>query len=91
MAKEVTYKFTREGEAAVDTFIANCKAKRKEILDAGIDTADETTLPDKEAILQDIVVFIEPDNTYCNGWGVTDNYDSDAPLYLEKGKDFVEV
>ena len=22
---------------------------------------------------------------YCNGWGVTDNYNADYPLYLKRG------
>ena len=34
---------------------------------------------------------IDEDGCYWNGWGVTDDYDSDYPISLELGKDFVDV
>ena len=39
------YIYTPKGREKVDHFIRECEVKRKEILDACIDTADETTLP----------------------------------------------
>lgn len=39
-------------------FIAECTAKRKEILDAAKDTADDTELPDIEALVDDARVEV---------------------------------
>lgn len=77
-------KLTELGRAEVNTYIREAEAKRKEILDARIDTADDTWLPDEDDILMDIEHF-EEDGEYCNGWGVTDNYNADYPLYLKRG------
>lgn len=72
-------------------FIAELKAKRKEILDAGIDTAYETELPTVQDIENDINWQDVVEDDYYNGWGVTDHYDSEYPLGLKLGEDFVEV
>ena len=77
-------KLTELGKAEVNTYIREAEAKRKEILDARIDTADDTWLPNEDDILMDIEYF-EEDGEYCNGWGVTDNYNADYPLYLKRG------
>ena len=77
-------KLTKLGKAEVNTYIREAEAKRKEILDARIDTADGTWLPNEDDILMDIEHF-EEDGEYCNGWGVTDNYNADYPLYLKRG------
>ena len=77
-------KLTELGKQEVNTYIREAEAKRKEILDASIDTADDTWLPDEDDILMDIEHF-EEDGEYCNGWGVTDNYNADYPLYLKRG------
>lgn len=51
---------------------------------------DETTIPDAEDILSDIDYwFMDGEEGYHNGWGVTDNYDLDISLYY--GEDFVKV
>ena len=84
------YKFTEEGLLRSRLFIINCKAKRKEILDAGLDTADETILPTFDDILCDIECFIDSGGQYCNSWGVTDNYNADTPLSLIINRDFVK-
>lgn len=81
-------KFTKVGKAKVRTYITELEAKRKEILDAGLDTADETTLPDEKDILDDIE-FFEEENEYYNNWGVTDNYNGDNALYLKRGEDYI--
>ena len=86
------YILTEHGKKECQRFIKECKAQRKEILDAKIDTADDTNLPTIEDIECDIN-FSELDdenNDYYNCWGVTDNYDSDNVLHLEYGIDFVE-
>lgn len=77
-------KLTELGKQEVNTYIREAEAKRKEILDARIDTVDDTWLPDEDDILMDIEHF-EEDGEYCNGWGVTDNYNADYPLYLKRG------
>lgn len=77
-------KLTKLGKHEVDIYINECKAKRKEILDARIDTANETNLPTEDDILMDVEHF-EEDGEYCNGWGVTDSYDADYPLCLQRG------
>ena len=77
-------KLTELGKQEVNTYIREAEAKRKEILDARIDTADGTWLPNEDDILMDIEHF-EEDGEYCNGWGVTDNYNADYPLYLKRG------
>ncbi len=85
------YQLTEKGKEAVQTFIAECRAKRKEILDAGLDTADETTLPDEDAILDDIYDLIDEDGDYINAWGVTDSPDYDLAIGLSEGRDFIKV
>lgn len=89
--KNLDYVLTSYGKENVEIFIDECAAKRKEILDAGIDAAEETNLPSEEDILSDLNhgVGIDEDGDYYNGWGVTDHYDSDTPISLHYGIDFV--
>lgn len=65
------YILTEEGKEKVAWFINECAAKRKEILDAGLDTADDTNLPTEEAIVSDLNygVGIDADGDYYNSWG----------------------
>ena len=91
----VSYMLTENGKKIVNNYILELEAKRKEILDAKKDTADETTLPTLEDIVNDIqfcgVNEDDPDGPcYYNGWGVTDNYDADYPILLKRGRDFIE-
>lgn len=84
-------KLTEAGCKKVEEYIKELEAKRKEILDAGKDTADETNIPTVEDIIADVYwIYEEENNEYCNNWGVTDNYEADYPLDLELGTDFVE-
>jgi len=86
------YKLTDRGMQKVKRYLAELKAKRKEILDAGKDTADETNLPTVDDIISDIEwTGVDEDGSYLNGWGVTDNYDSDYALELKLGRDFIEA
>lgn len=84
------YVFTVNGYRTAKRFIAECAAKRKEILDAGIDTADETELPTAQDILDDVNVGVGLDegNEYFDSWGITDHYSS-HPLSLVVGEDLV--
>ena len=66
---------------AAKQFISECAAKRKEILDACKDTAEDTALPDVDALADDAVSIGADEDGLCyNCWGVTDNYDSDYPF-----------
>lgn len=91
------YQFTEAGMKSVSSYIKELEAKRKEILDAGLDTAEDTCIPDVATIVSDIEAFGfdsytgDNDKEYCNGWGVTDNYAADYPLLLKLGRDFVET
>ena len=83
-------KLTSKGTAKVNKYIRELEAKRKEILDAGKDTTDETELPTVEDIISDIeFIGLDKDGEYINNWGVTDNYDGDSALCLKKGEDFI--
>lgn len=77
------------GRKEVKTYLREAKAKRREILDAGKDTADQTELPTEDDILMDILHF-EENGEYCNTWGVTDNYNTDYPLYLKRNVHYKE-
>lgn len=83
--------FTETGRKKAEQYIRELKAKRKEILDAGKDTADDTVIPSPEDILADIeFIGMDDELEYYNSWGVTDNYDADVPIALTYGADFVE-
>jgi len=82
-------KLTQTGERKVKFYIKTLELKRKEILDAGKDTANETKLPTIEDIIADIEAF-EENGEYLNNWGVTDNYDNDFSLWLEKKEDYYD-
>lgn len=80
-------KLTKTGEEHLRFQLAELKAKRKEILDAGLDTAIDTPIPTIEDIRSDINEFEDEDGDYFNAWGVTENYD--IPISLHRGKDFI--
>ena len=84
------YVFTVNGYRTAKRFTAECAAKRKEVLEAGIDTADETELPTTQDILDDVNegVGLDEDNEYYNCWGITDHYNS-HPLSLVVGEDII--
>lgn len=78
---------TEKGKELIEKFIQECEAKRKEILDAGLDTATNTKLPTIEDIQSDILLAPIEDGCYYGCWGVTDHYESDV-LNLEWGLNF---
>ena len=88
---EGKFTLTVRGIEEVKCFISECRALKKEILDAHKDTCENTTLPTIDDILSDINygVGVDEDDQYYNSWGVTDNYD--LCIGLEKGIDFVGI
>lgn len=88
----MSYILTEKGKEEVDRYINELKAKRKEILDAGLDTADDTHIPTEQDILDDVAWWsFDDDGDYYNGWGVTDHYNSDYPLALTLGVHIQEI
>lgn len=69
------YTLTEIGHEHVNDFLKECSAKRKEILDAGIDTACQTSLPTKADILLELNdgENIGGSGEYDSDWAVTDN------------------
>lgn len=92
MSQRKEFRLTNKGLDKVRAFLTECEAKRKEILDAKKDTADDTEIPSVEDILSDINcgVGIDADGEYYNNWGVTDNCESDHPLSLSVNTDLEE-
>ena len=88
---ENVYKLTDKGIANIEMYIREMQAKKKEILDAGLDTADETNIPTVSDIFIDAIdMGFDEYGEAFNGWGVTDNYDADYPIFLKLGDD-VEI
>lgn len=82
------YKLTDKGMQNIEMYIAELKAKRKEILDANKDTADETNIPTVSDIFIDAMEFgFDEYGEAFNNWGVTDNYNADYPINLKLGED----
>ena len=80
--------YTEKGKEKVKAYIKELEAKRKEILDAGKDTADDTYIPTLEDILDDASDWFDVKNgEYFNSWGVTDNYDADNAICLILGEE----
>lgn len=86
------YKLTKKGQMVAKLYIEELEAKRKEILDAKLDTDDETNLPTIQDIEADInFIGVDEEGDYYNGWGVTDNYNADAPIGLKLNIDFFDT
>ncbi len=89
--KDFYYAFTEKGQKEAEFYCKSAALKRKEILDASKDTAEETKLPTPEDIIADVnLQGLDYDDEYINNFGVTDNYDAGAIL-LKYGEDIIEV
>lgn len=85
------YKLTQAGIEECKRFIAECEAKRKEILDAGVDTAYDIRIPTVTDIGFDIhFEGLDEEGKYYQSWGITDHYDSDC-ISLVLGKHIEEI
>ena len=91
--KEYVFSATVEGLEKISSYISEMEAKRKEILDAGLDTVEEVgALPTAGDIINDIqFAYEEETKDYCHHWDVTDNHTTKEPLLLELNKDFVKT
>ena len=79
------YQLTKKGKEKVISFIKYCE----EILLAESSILnDETKLPDEEAIVSDIALFIDKDGEYLNSWGITD-YANSNPLCLKENIELI--
>ena len=89
------YILTQNGKKEIAKYIEKLKVQRNNILALGLDTAEDTNLPTEEDIISDVNLFGVTEDTYgityFNGWGVTDNYNSDHPIVLKLGEDIIET
>lgn len=86
------YKLTEEGIKNIKKYIEELKAKRKEILDAKLDTVDETEIPQLSDVLIDAIFQgFDEEGTSYNCWGVTDHYNADNYICLELGEDVLII
>ena len=86
------YLFTETGRKNAESYLVELAAKRKELIDAGKDTADDTVPATLEDIICEVNDFgLDDEGEYYNGWPVSDNCDADYPLLLKLGRDLVEV
>lgn len=83
----VEIRITEAGMKNIEAFLRECKAKRKELLDASKDTAEDVELP----VYADIAEAIEPteDGIWTETFNVTDN--SDLTIRLDEGVDFTAM
>lgn len=79
-------KLTKKGKENLLFQLAELKAKRKEILDAGLDTAIDIYLPTMEDICSDIEKFEDADGDYYNVWNATEHYGQ--LICMHRGTDF---
>ena len=86
---EYEYKLTKKGKEEVSAFIKYCEETREILLAESSILDDETKLPDEEAIVSDIALFIDKNGEYLNSWGITD-YANSNPLCLKENIDFVK-
>ena len=87
------YELTPQGREECKRYLKELQAKRKKILDAGIDTVHETSIDyTPEELLEDVLLFgIDEYGDAWNSYGVTDHYTYEFPLNLRLGEDFKEV
>lgn len=88
------FRLTKHGKRLAEGYIRQLEEKKRMLIEAGKDTADETVLPTAEDILSDVsltgINWDNPDGPcYYNWWQVTDDHDSELPILLKLGRDLV--
>lgn len=86
---ETTYRLTAKGLEKAEQYLRELIAYRKEILDAKLDTVDDTPSPTIQDIESDIESF-EEDDEYYNSWSIADDTTMNMPLCLNYGEDYLE-
>lgn len=86
------YELTGNGRKKCESILPSLRQKRKEILDAKLDTSEyDYTDYTPEEIFSDLLSYgIDHAGDNFNAYGVTDNYNADYVLGLTMGIDFVE-
>lgn len=86
-----SYVLTETGRKKCEIYITDLKAKRKEVLDAGIDTANHTFVNyTPEKLLEDLLDYPDGNREIRSVYGATDHYDADYPICLKYGFDFLK-
>ena len=87
---DTTYRLTAKGLEKAEQYLRELIAYRKEILDAKLDTADDTPIPTIQDIESEIESF-EEDDEYYNSWSIADDTTMNMPLCLKYGEDYLEA
>ena len=87
---DTTYRLTAKGLEKAEQYLRELIAYRKEILDAKLDTADDTPIPTIQDIESDIESF-EEDDEYYNSWSIADNTTMNMPICLKYEEDYLEA
>ncbi len=84
---------TTAARLKVEWYIKELEAKRKELLDADKDTAEDIPEWIYEVVCADIIDLtgFDENGEYSCNWPVTDNYYSDYPLSINKEQDTFEA
>ncbi|MFN2938376.1 hypothetical protein ACKX2D_04930 [Lachnospiraceae bacterium YH-ros2226] len=80
-------KLTRNGKAVVAKCLNEMQKRRNEILNAELDTVDNTTLPTEQDILSDIPNGLDGDGDYVRRWNCSDHFGFD--IFLSHEVDFI--
>ena len=87
---DTTYRLTAKGLEKAEQYLRELIAYRKEILDAKLDTVDDTPIPTIQDIESDIESF-EEDDEYYNSWSIADNTTMNMPSCLKYEEDYLEA
>lgn len=83
------YKYTKEGEEKVNSFIKDCEKEREHLVKMNLDEVTDISLPTPEDILDDFYDFVDADGEYWNHWQIANDTDSSYPLMLVLGVDVI--
>lgn len=83
------YKYTKEGEERVNSFIKDCEKEREHVIKMKLDEGSDVSLPTPEDILCDFELFVDADGDYWNHWQIANDTDSSYPLMLVLGEDVI--